>query len=195
MRCEALDEIIAELGRDASVALSQRMMLEAHAVRCERCASRLAEERQLTAALRSLACADANARTPTRVEDQLRATFRRQHRAPPTCSPTRSWLRSALAAALLVLALFFIRPEAPVPHAVPAAPATAEAQADGFIPIRLADSQPNGDGVWIARVEMAPQALAALGLPLLVEVETDRPIMADILLGQDGLAQAIRFVR
>jgi hypothetical protein len=96
---------------------------------------------------------------------------------------------------LLVFALLLVRPDAHVQQTSPSAVAAAEPFADGFIPIRLVHSQPEGDGVRIARIEMAPQALAALGLPLLVEAETDRPIVADVLLGQDGLAHAIRLVR
>jgi hypothetical protein len=194
MHSEALDALIVELGRDAPIDLPQRIMLEAHVARCRRCASRLGEEQRLTAALGQLARASANAQAPTRVEERLRAAFRRQHRKA-AAPPGRSWLWPTLAAALLVFALLFVRPDGHVQQPSPPAAAAAEPLADGFIPIRLAHNQPEGDGVRIARVEMAPQALTALGLPLLVEAETDRPIVADVLLGQDGLAHAIRLLR
>ena len=77
------------------------------------------------------------------------------------------------------------------------------AQADGaaqaeivtdFMPLTYgAELSPN-EGGQLVRVELPRSALASLGLPMNVE-RTDERVKADVLLGHDGLARAIRFVR
>jgi hypothetical protein len=46
----------------------------------------------------------------------------------------------------------------------------------------------------VIRVQMPRAALAKYGLPVDVE-RADAPIKADLLVGEDGFARAIRFVR
>jgi len=46
----------------------------------------------------------------------------------------------------------------------------------------------------LVRVQLPRAALASLGLPSNAE-RADEPVKADVLLGNDGLARAIRFVR
>ncbi|MCI0662570.1 MAG: hypothetical protein L0220_16000, partial [Acidobacteria bacterium] len=46
----------------------------------------------------------------------------------------------------------------------------------------------------VIRVQMPSSALIAFGLPVNVE-RPDTPVKADLLLGEDGMARAIRFVR
>jgi hypothetical protein len=46
----------------------------------------------------------------------------------------------------------------------------------------------------VIRVQMPRSALIAFGLPVNVE-SADVPVKADLLVGEDGLACAIRFVR
>jgi hypothetical protein len=45
----------------------------------------------------------------------------------------------------------------------------------------------------VVRIEVPASALIALGLPITAESK-DRPVQADLVLGQDGLARAIRFL-
>lgn len=46
----------------------------------------------------------------------------------------------------------------------------------------------------VVRVELSPSALAAMGLPVNIE-QTDSRIKADVVLGDDGVARAVRFVK
>ena len=46
----------------------------------------------------------------------------------------------------------------------------------------------------LVRVELPRSALASFGLPVNAEATGDR-VKADVLMGQDGIARAIRFVR
>lgn len=66
--------------------------------------------------------------------------------------------------------------------------------ATGFIPLvqeaRLAEM----DGGQMVRVELPRSALVRFGLPMNVERAGER-VKADVLLGEDGIARAIRFVR
>jgi hypothetical protein len=55
------------------------------------------------------------------------------------------------------------------------------------------DHEPMESGE-VIRVQMPRSALITLGLPVNVE-RADEPVMADLLIGEDGLARAIRFVR
>jgi len=51
-----------------------------------------------------------------------------------------------------------------------------------------------GDGGQLVRVELPRSALERFGLPMNVERANER-VKADVLLGEDGMARAIRFVR
>ena len=48
--------------------------------------------------------------------------------------------------------------------------------------------------VQVVRVQMPRPALIAFGLPVNIE-RADVPVNVDLLVGEDGLARAIRFVR
>jgi hypothetical protein len=64
-----------------------------------------------------------------------------------------------------------------------------------FIPL-VADATPATplEGGQLVRVQVPRAALASLGLPLNAE-RGNEPVTADVLVGYDGLARAIRFVR
>jgi hypothetical protein len=71
--------------------------------------------------------------------------------------------------------------------------------ATDFFPLSSSDDQkPMESGevirVQVIRVQMPRPALIAFGLPVNVE-RADVPVKADLLVGEDGLARAIRFVR
>ena len=70
-------------------------------------------------------------------------------------------------------------------------PANREVMTD-FIPV-VYDPEPIERGR-IVRVRLPRSALADLGLPM-NEQHAEEPIKADVLLGEDGLARAVRFVR
>jgi hypothetical protein len=63
-----------------------------------------------------------------------------------------------------------------------------------FLPLRYGDSQKPMESGALIRVQMPRSALARFGLPVNAE-RADAPIKADLLVGEDGLAHAIRFVR
>ena len=72
-------------------------------------------------------------------------------------------------------------------------PITAEIATD-FIPLMNRESLAQLDSGQVMRVELPRSALMSFGLPMNMERANER-IKADVIVGNDGLARAIRFVR
>lgn len=66
--------------------------------------------------------------------------------------------------------------------------------ATDFIPLMNRDSLTQLDSARVMRVELPRSALVSFGLPMDMERANER-IKADVVVGNDGLARAIRFVR
>ena len=66
--------------------------------------------------------------------------------------------------------------------------------ATDFFPLSYGGDQKPMESGEVIRVQMPRSALIAFGLPVNVE-RADVPVKADLLIGEDGLAHAIRFVR
>ncbi|HEV8484280.1 MAG TPA: hypothetical protein VGV87_12110 [Blastocatellia bacterium] len=66
--------------------------------------------------------------------------------------------------------------------------------ATDFLPLLDGDDLSSLDSSQLVRVELPGSALIAVGLPVDAEM-ANTPVKADVLLGHDGLARAIRFVR
>lgn len=73
-------------------------------------------------------------------------------------------------------------------------PASAAEIATDFIPLMNREALAQMDGGQVMRVELPRSALVSFGLPMDMERATER-IKADVVVGNDGLARAIRFVR
>jgi hypothetical protein len=63
-----------------------------------------------------------------------------------------------------------------------------------FFPLREGEDLTALESVRLVRVELPGSALGEVGLPVDPELANE-PVKADVMLGQDGLARAIRFVR
>jgi hypothetical protein len=126
------------------------------------------DERQLIRGLEALA--DAAEGAPPDVKTRLTAEFRRRvHRRPVR------WMAVAAAAAVLVLAVL-------LPPTGQHRAKTNSPDLTSFIPL---DSEPISAGI-VVRVKVPRAALIDEGGPGDVE--------ADVLLGEDGLAHAVRFI-
>lgn len=73
-------------------------------------------------------------------------------------------------------------------------PATVAEIATEFIPLMNRETLAEMDGGQVMRVELPRSALMSFGLPMDMERANER-IKADVVVGNDGLARAIRFVR
>ena len=197
MNCQEFWNTIPELGEGEG---------NRHLLECPACAARMVRHRELEAGFRAVAAGFRRIEAPPRVEARLRSAFRRQtgseHRtASRRWIPALTW--AAAFAAMFALAAFLVRdrqPEAarpPVQRTIELAMAQPQADQtdyDDFIPLpNSAGVAADEDDVNLVRVEVPRSAMIALGL----EVSADRAeelVEADVMLGSNGIARAVRFL-
>ena len=180
-----------------------------HLANCPACAARWRGREGIREGLRALAAEDRHVQAPERLEARLVSAFRaqawlgRQHRPNPWTS-VLAW--GAAAVVLVGLALFLVRDRQPQPvhrnaSAVQMAAvgwpgdvnADAATEADGgFIPLL------DGEGVSmeeadLVRVEVPRSTMMALGYTVSAD-RAGEPVEAEVILGADGLARAVRFL-
>lgn len=157
--------------------------------------------------LKTLADSDRDLKAPPAVETRLRSAFQRKYRR-------RIWPYFAVAAAIAAgIALFFVNtrpklqtmqiavvtpPVAVVPVTKPAIrkvahrrPPPREVMTE-FYP--LMDAAPPFERGELLRVSLPASAMRTVGLPVSEDRLSDR-VQADVLVGEEGLARAIRFIR
>jgi hypothetical protein len=181
-----------------------------HLDECSACAAQYAREQKLSAGLRALA-AQSRAEAPARVERRLVAAFRNEMGLASTQRragwvPMVAWT-AAVAATLLVGFVLLEGRQPPRTHhvtrgtvelaAVDAAeavdPMAALADGDGeFIPLPNAESLAPNEQVNLVRVEVPRASMIPLGYAVSEENAAD-VVEADVVLGADGVARAIRF--
>jgi len=148
--------------------------------------------RTLTAALRAVAKDDAGAAPSRYVEERLRAEVRLI-----AARRRRTRIAAALAASLVAGAAIpvwrTIRPSGDATRAVvPVVSAPPVEIASAFMPLPYSDI-PITDG-HIVRLAVPRAALASFGLAP-ADFTDSGTVMADVIVGDDGLARAVRFVR
>lgn len=77
---------------------------------------------------------------------------------------------------------------------VPKATTELEEAITGFIALSNGNQLVPLESGQVLRVELPTSTLISMGLPITAE-DVSKPILADLLVGQDGMARAIRFVR
>ena len=174
-----------------------------HLAGCPACAALAARHRELDAGFRALAASSRRIEAPARVEARLLKEFRRQTGAE-THGPARRWIPvltwAAAFAAMIALGVFLVRPREPeavrpAPHRnVELAMLQPQEDVDGFIALpNSAGVASDGDEVNLVRMEVPRSAMIALGL----DVSADRAeelVEADVMLGSNGIARAVRFL-
>ena len=180
----------------------------AHLRDCAACAARQAGEQRIAAGLKALAAELRRTEAPPRMERRLVAAFRAEMGVAPAPRgsawyPVLSW--GAAFAATVTLALFLMpgrhpqRVHRPVLSGTEAAAleppysidVTAGLDESGFIPLPNALQIDPSDEVDMVRMEVPRSTLIALGFPV---GEDEGNVQADVLLGGDGVARAVRFL-
>jgi hypothetical protein len=217
MNCREIEAIVTDLARNSAIEVEARDRALAHVRECRQCSVRLADETRLTEGLLAWAAASMEGRAPPGVEGQLLAAFRRQ---PAPVRRGRGWLTIAAAGSIAAAILLFKLPEPP-PVAPPAPKVATVAQAPApviqikksrqanrlshrrpvqreiateFLPVAEDDGWTPLDGGRLVRVKLPRTALGVFGLPVDTERGPDR-VQADVMLSNDGILRAIRFVR
>jgi hypothetical protein len=132
--------------------------------------------------LQRLADADAAAEARPAIEIKLQQAFRARRRK----RVRRQAMLWAVPAAAIVLMMIFVNRK---PETVPAQP--SEVVTD-FFP--LMDTAPPFQRGRILRIELPASAMKMVGLPV-HEQHLNDPVQADVLVGEEGLPRAIRFVK
>jgi hypothetical protein len=182
-----------------------------HLAECPACAGALRRQHALEAGIRRLSVDLHRVEAPGHVEAGLVAAFRAQSLRRHTLTPRTVWmpLFAGVAAALLVaVGLFLIRDRPPQPPrhsasgvielAVLPAPLDLavdddSADSDGFIPLPNAERIAPDENVNVVRVEVPRSAMLAVGLTVSAD-QASELVEADIKMGSNGLARAVRFV-
>lgn len=209
MNCQEFWETMPELARGQDHLV--------HLRDCPACARWWERQRALAAGLRTVAAEWSHVEAPARVEARLIAAFRDHsglgHSRPGMPHSPRMWLPVvtwfAAAAAVVALALVLVSNRQPLPvhrnlpagleSALARAPVELETGDDSpynnedFIPLPNAERISPNEDVNLVRVEVPRSTMIALGY----DVSADRasePVEAEVVLGADGLARAVRFL-
>jgi len=127
---------------------------------------------------------------PASIEQALLREFRSRQEAR---RPSRGWRfgwAAVLAMATLVVAVLVLRPGPQPPEAVESAEQTL---ATDYIPIGYGQPLYPEEFVQVVRISVPRSEMVQFGLPLAPDAGPDR-VMADVVVGEDGIARAIRFV-
>jgi hypothetical protein len=154
------------------------------------------DHRELLEGLRALA-ADGPRDAPSRVEDLLKMAFQKQNRRRNLVR----WVPSISAAAAAGIALLLwshrATPKAsaaPTVAVVQATPVAEEEPDADFYPLPEAEGLPAVENTMVVRVRLPASSLRLMGVPV-GEERADDAVQADLLLGQDGLARAVRLAQ
>ena len=225
MNCLEVETILTDLARNQALEVEARDGALEHLAQCRRCADRLAAEHELTYELLAWNAASVNQQAPTAVEEKLLAAFRSRTRRPWLKIAAIGSIAAALLLFKLLapqprkeapVASIASPPAAiqggtgdsPVqikkkkqanrpshrPRVLRAQiPAETEVSTE-FLPVAQGDGWTPLDGGRLVRVGLPRSAMSAFGLPVDQGRAPER-VQADVMLSDDGLLRAIRFVK
>jgi predicted anti-sigma-YlaC factor YlaD len=215
MNCEQVEAIVPDLDRDGAADSLERAAAVAHLSHCPRCAALQESWQAAREELRALGEETSEARAPARVEMRLRQEFRTRHRTMVAhrAAVVAAWALAA--AAILVGAIsswnwrqarnLEAEKQKMAQSALAARETAAEQnQGSGTFSAGISVGDDSGDftplpgtvpdeteEAAILRVRMQRSSLGALGLPV-NEERAGEWIQVDLLVGNDGLPQAVR---
>jgi hypothetical protein len=204
MNCRHYRKTLIEIARNQTVAETLRNQAEDHAKQCASCARAFKDEKTLTSLLREAAKSQATLSLPI-VPEALIKTFRSHDRDSirPAKTPALILARVAVLLIFLTAGIVMYRRvsdnliDQQAKSQISGQLATAAAArkpyiATEFIPIT------EGETAWetmqMVRVRLPRSALLEVGLPM-NETYSEESILADVLISDEGLPYAIRFIK
>ena len=201
MTCEKANPELIECARGRGI---PNQALETHLATCENCRERWESERELTSHLRAMRIAS----VPPSIE-WSKAVLMREFDAGRRRERQVRWMWAMSSAAILVLSVVavrdvwvrpgagqnvtgIVRAQTYTPREYPQetfAPAE-EAGEKGFIRLPFALDPAPGETFAIVRTQLDPAQLARMGVT--VDPNLTGTQQADVMVGEDGLAQAVR---
>ena len=223
MNCKEFEQVVCSLVRNQLMDESLRRRAISHVGTCPRCSRQLADETTLSAELRLLASSMADEKPSPQVEAALLSAYRRSllsHQALGAASYSRrfshfrSWIALAgSAAAIFVVVLYSSYLAGLLPEGLTDRSEIAERDGNdrpqslaqvsarrgsevttNFIPVipcQISDCMDRGQ---LVRVVLPRSSLLYFGLPT-NEGLLHEGVVADLLISEDGVARAIRFVQ
>lgn len=180
MICGEFAEIAGDYTRGQWLTDREREAVRRHLADCPVCRARLEEERALSGGLRALAGPFQAVRPEPDAEARALAAFRSR-------GGSRHWARwAALGMAAAAALLLLVPVEAPPPALPPAA-------AGEFVPLRAAPVLEAEEAAHLVRLAVPRAQLVRFGMPPNPDGATGA-VEVEVLLGEDGVARAIRFV-
>lgn len=194
--------------------LSEKLLADeaAHLAACPACTEAWRQQASLAAGMRRVRAEWRQVEAHPRVEAGLVAAFRSQALSRGRAVPARTlWIplfAGVAAAVLLALGLLLVRDRPPEPARqsrpgaveLAAVPSTMETSfdenapdSDGFIPLPNAERIAPDESVNVIRLEVPRSAMLAVGLPVSAD-QVSELVEADVKMGPDGLARAVRFL-
>jgi len=171
---------------------------DAHLAACPSCAARWEAGRPVAQGLRLLAAEMKHVSAPARVEVRLLRAYREQYGRSAEAGGVHHWWAAAAAAMLLVAGALWMGMRPPAPPQVaasssPAAVAGAEEDDAAFVALPNAAGSLQDEDVDLVRVELPRSAVTALGMPAGDDSDAGS-VEAEVLVGPDGMARAVRFL-
>ena len=182
MSCQLWKPVLFDFARGITSAQTDEAL--SHARECSDCASILDQQQQLTSLLRSIAAEPK--REINKVPEDLMSAFRANQIRKS--SRSISWIRAAIFVMVMLGGWMWYRTHH---FEVPKTTSVSHHDDGEFIPLQYAENPSNS--FQVVRVELGSSDLQQLGFPGVPEWE-NRSVKADIVVGEDGLPHAIRFV-
>jgi len=194
MTCRQLKFDVIDVARGVALDPAREADLEHHLRSCESCAALLERQRAMSVALRRLADAQ---RVPAPNRDRLNALLASFDRPRGRSPQATIAVGLSLAASVLIVVSLSVgverRASAPRPSQAVAATHAPSASAEtAFVVLPGADALPRLESGRVIRIEIPESALSSVGL---WPPAHGGAVQADVLVGQDGLARAVRLVQ
>jgi predicted anti-sigma-YlaC factor YlaD len=201
MNCVAFHEMVEAMARQEPIDASLQGSALVHAESCPDCRRELNQAQELTAVLRRVAQQNREVLAPARIEGNLLQAFDERESSRRVGKRSlivrHRWLAAVAASvAAIGIALLSWGPRLdppPVGQAAAVRIDNEEVIASEFFPLQGEMEVPPDESSGVIRVAVPRATLLAFGLPMNPELAME-PLEAEILVGEDGAAQAIRFL-